>query len=258
MKKLLFLFSIILTILLHSTTKTQAQTTAAAAAAPPPAGPPNITAVLEKAGQFSTLIRLMKSTQIADQINNQLNNSNTGITVFAPADNAFSGLPAGTLNSLSDQQKVALIQFHIIPSLITAQQFQTVSNPVRTQAGDTDNGQFPLNVTSAGGQVNITTGVVNTTVSNTIYADSELAVYQVDRVLLPEEIFDPAAAAAAPAAGPASAKSKKKKGAGDGPTTSPSKDSADASSGFRINRVEMGRWVGFLVAGSFITLNLLL
>ncbi|KAK8913547.1 Fasciclin-like arabinogalactan protein 11 [Platanthera zijinensis] len=253
MRKLLFLFS---TILLHSTTKTQAQT-AAAAAAPPPAGPPNITAVLEKAGQFSTLLRLMKSTQIADQINNQLNNSNTGITVFAPADNAFSGLPAGTLNSLSDQQKVALIQFHIVPSLITAQQFQTVSNPVRTQAGDTDNGQFPLNVTSAGGQVNITTGVVNTTVSNTIYADSELAVYQVDRVLLPEEIFDPAAAAAAPAPGPASAKSKKKKGAGDGPTTSPSKE-ADASSGFRINRVEMGRWVGFLVAGSFISLNLLL
>ncbi|KAG0498922.1 hypothetical protein HPP92_003613 [Vanilla planifolia] len=45
------------------------------AAAPGPSGPLNITAAREGSGAVQqTLIRLMKSTQIADQINNQLNN----------------------------------------------------------------------------------------------------------------------------------------------------------------------------------------
>ncbi|KAI5666232.1 hypothetical protein M9H77_16085 [Catharanthus roseus] len=180
------------------------------ASAPAPPGPTNITKILEKAGQFTTLIRILKLTQVGDQINQQLNNSNSGLTVFAPTDNAFSSLQSGTLNSLSDQQKVQLIQFHIIPSFISMSQFQTVSNPLRTQAGGSDAGEFPLNVTTAGNnQVNITTGVDNTTVSGTVYTDNQLAVYQVDKVLLPLSLFGPASPAPAPS--PASAKSKKKK-----------------------------------------------
>ncbi|KAG0503153.1 hypothetical protein HPP92_003225 [Vanilla planifolia] len=239
-----------LLLLLHSATMVLAQT----AAAPGPSGPLNITAVLEKAGQFNTLIRLMKSTQIADQINNQLNNSNSGITVFAPTDNAFSNLPAGTLNSLTDQQKVALIQFHIIPSVITTPQFQTVSNPLRTQAGNSNNGQYPLNITSAGNQVNISTGVVNTTVSNTLYSGSQLAVYQVDKVLLPLAIFGTAAPAPAPEAEPS--KSKKKAKAADEPTASPSKQSADVSSSFRFNWATEGMWVVLVISASFVWLDL--
>lgn len=37
--------------------------------------------------------------------------------------------------------------------------------------------------------MNLTTGVVTTTVSNTIYTDKQLAVYQVDKVLLPLAMF---------------------------------------------------------------------
>ncbi|XP_023517231.1 fasciclin-like arabinogalactan protein 11 [Cucurbita pepo subsp. pepo] len=113
---------------------------------PAPSGPTNITAVLEKDGQFTTLIKLLKSTQQSDQINNQLNNSNQGLTFFAPPDNAFSNLKLATLNSLSDQQKVQLLQFHVLPTFISMSQFQTVSNPLRTQAGNSNTGQFPLNV----------------------------------------------------------------------------------------------------------------
>lgn len=179
------------------------------ASAPAPPGPTNVTKILEKAGQFTTLIRLMKLTQVGDQINQQLNNSNSGLTIFAPTDNAFSSLQAGTLNTLSDQQKVQLIQFHIVPSFISTSQFQTVSNPLRTQAGGSDPGEFPLNVTTSGNQVNVTTGVDNTTVSGTVYTDNQLAVYQVDKVLLPLSLFGPASPAPAPS--PASSKSKKKK-----------------------------------------------
>ncbi|KDP29103.1 hypothetical protein JCGZ_16492 [Jatropha curcas] len=166
---------------------------------PAPSGPTNITAILEKAGQFTTFIKLMKSTQEADQINTQLNNSNQGLTVFAPPDNAFANLKPGTLNSLTDQGKVQLVQFHILPSFIAMSQFQTVSNPLRTQAGNSANGEFPLNVTTSGNQVNVTTGVDTATVANTIYTDGSLAVYQVDQVLLPLDLFGaPAAPAPAP------------------------------------------------------------
>lgn len=180
----------------------------AQAPAPGPAGPTNITGILAKAGQFTTFIRLLDSTQVADQINTQINNSNQGLTIFAPSDNAFSSLKAGMLNSLTDQQKVQLLQFHILPNFLSISSFQTASNPLRTQAGNSNNGEFPLNVTTSGNQVNITTGVVNTTVSNSVYSDGQLAVYQVDQVLLPLEFFKSPAPAPAPVEG-----KPKKKGA---------------------------------------------
>ncbi|KAM2624879.1 hypothetical protein TB1_031816 [Malus domestica] len=193
------------------------------AAAPAPSAT-NVTAVLEKAGQFTTLIKLLKSTKMDDQINTQLSTSNQGITIFAPTDNAFSSLKAGTLNSISEQQKLQLVQFHILPSFYSAAQFQTVSNPLHTQAGNSDDGQFPLNVTTSGTLVNITTGVVNATVANTIFTDSQLAVYEVDQVLLPLSIFGPAAPAPAP-----SKPETKVKGADSPSGSSDSGSTADSS-----------------------------
>ncbi|XP_075513676.1 fasciclin-like arabinogalactan protein 11 [Primulina tabacum] len=166
-----------------------------------PSGPTNITRILEKAGQFTTFIRLLQITRVGDQIDTQLNNSNQGLTVFAPTDNAFSSLQPGTLNTLTNQDKVALVQFHVLPTFLSMSQFQTVSNPLRTQVGDTRKGEFPLNVTTTGNQVNISTGVSDVTLGNTVYADNQLAVYQVDKVLLPLSIFGPSSPAPAPVAG---------------------------------------------------------
>ncbi|WOL14833.1 hypothetical protein Cni_G23614 [Canna indica] len=219
------------------------ETLAQLADAPAPPGPPNITAILEKAGQFGTFIRLLKSTHVGDQINNQLNSSLNGITVFAPSDNAFSSLPPGTINSLTDQQQVALIQFHELPYLVPLAQFQTISNPVRTQAGDVNNGRYPLNVTTMGKQVNITTGIINTTISDTVHSDYQLAIYEVDKVLLPIEIFGPPA----PAAAPAPVKSKQK---GTSIAESPS-SVADASAAVKLIWSTTG---GILFAAAAISL----
>lgn len=238
-----FLFS--LTLLLLSlftfTTTTLAQTPAQP---PAPPGPTNCSKILEKAGQFTTLLRLMIITGVGDQINTQLNNSNQGLTVFAPTDNAFSSLKAGTLNSLSDQQKVQLVQFHVVPSFLSNSQFQTVSNPLRTQAGNSNGGQFPLNITTAGNQVNISTGIVDATVANTIYTDGSLAVYQVDKVLLPLSIFAPAA----PAPAPTKAKAKKKSPVADGPNSDGDGTSADASAAVGMSGTVHGLVVGSVVA----------
>ncbi|RVW97244.1 hypothetical protein VitviT2T_007981 [Vitis vinifera] len=215
--------------------------------APAPSGPTNITQILEKAGQYTILIRLMKGTQVADQINTQLNNSNQGLTVFAPTDNAFSTLKAGTLNSLTDQQKVQLIQFHVVPNFLSISQFQTVSNPLRTQAGNSNNGEFPLNVTTSGNQVNVSTGIVDATVANTVYTDNQLAVYQVDKVLLPLDIFAPPS----PAEAPAPAKSKKKASADAADSPSSDDASLDSSDAVSLMRRAMGVSFGVAVIVAF-------
>ncbi|KAL5222311.1 hypothetical protein ABZP36_027024 [Zizania latifolia] len=172
-----------------------AMAAAAMAQAPSPAatpsGPPNVTAILEKGGQYTTFIRLMKETQQDTQLNSQLNNSfnGNGYTVFAPTDNAFNNLKPGTLNSLTQQQQVALVQGHVLPQFYTMDSFQTASNPVRTQASGTD-GPYTLNITATtNSNVNVSSGVVEVTVTNALSAVKPLAVYSVDKVLLPFELF---------------------------------------------------------------------
>ncbi|KAK4849702.1 hypothetical protein QYF36_000044 [Acer negundo] len=227
-----FSFSLLLFFFLHSTT-TLAQPVAAPASpiipsppapvppalvpappalAPAPAGPTNVTKVLEKASGFSLFIRLLKATTTDAQITHQLNDTNNGMTIFAPSDNAFTSLSSGTLNGLNDQQKVALIQFHVIPSYIPITQFQTVSNPLRTTAGDNSQYKYPLNVTSySTSSVNISTGITNSSVTGTVYTDGQLAIYQVDKVLLPYDLFG----VKPPAPAPSPSKPNKKGKAGD-------------------------------------------
>ncbi|CAN8247892.1 unnamed protein product [Cochlearia groenlandica] len=161
-----------------------------AAPAPGPAGPINITAILEKGGQFATFIRLLNTTQIGNQINIQVNSSSEGMTVFAPTDNAFQNLKPGTLNELSQEEQVTLILYHVSPKFYTLDDLLSVSNPVRTQASGRDGGAvYGLNFTGQGNQVNVSTGVVETRVSNALRKERPLAVYVVDMVLLPEEMF---------------------------------------------------------------------
>ncbi|KAM0824543.1 hypothetical protein ACQ4PT_070131 [Festuca glaucescens] len=168
-----------------------------------PSGPQNVTAILEKGGQYTTFIRLLKTTQQDTQLNSQLNNSfnGNGYTLFAPTDNAFNNLKAGTLNSLTQQQQVSLVQGHILPQFYTMESFQTASNPIRTQASGTD-GPFTLNVTTtaSNNQMNVSTGVVVVSVNNALSVAKPLAVYTVDKVLLPQELFGAMAPAAAPTA----------------------------------------------------------
>ncbi|CAD6332852.1 unnamed protein product [Miscanthus lutarioriparius] len=172
-----------------------------------PKGPPNVTAILEKGGQYTTFIRLMKSTQQDTQLNSQLNNSfGSGYTVFAPTDNAFASLKPGTLNKLSQQEQVSLVQFHVLPQFYTLDSFETASNPVRTQASGSD-GPYTLNITAdSNSQVNVSTGVVATRLGTPLRATQPLAVYSVDTVLLPNDLFGvkpPASAPPAPSKKPA-------------------------------------------------------
>ncbi|KAG2590694.1 fasciclin-like arabinogalactan protein 11 [Panicum virgatum] len=216
-----------------------------------PSGPPNVTAILEKGGQYTTFIRLMKETQQDTQLNSQLNssfgNNGGGYTVFAPTDNAFNNLKPGTLNSLTQQQQVSLVQGHILPSFYSMDSFQTASNPVRTQASGRD-GPYTLNITSdTNNQVNVSSGVVEVRINNALYSAKPLAVYSVDKVLLPMELFG----AKAPAAAPTASEGKPKKG-GSSDASSPA-GSEDSDTG-----AASARAVGWSVAGLAAVLGYLL
>ncbi|CAI9089300.1 OLC1v1023855C1 [Oldenlandia corymbosa var. corymbosa] len=155
----------------------------AAGAAPQPI---NILAILQKAGRFSTFIRLLNQTQLASQINNHVNaNSYGGLTVFAATDTAFRNLPAGTLNGLTTQELVQLVLYHIVPRFYTIKTLATTRSPVRTQA--TGRGGRILVLYFSGKanqkQVNVSTGVVRTTIYKPLTTRSPLAVYQLDKVL---------------------------------------------------------------------------
>jgi len=219
----LFTLSLLLIVLFYPTTTNSASESPAPS---PSSAPTDIIRILKKAGGFTTLIRLLQTTQVATQINAQLLNSNNGLTLFAPNDNSFSTLKPGFLNSLNDQQKNELIQFHELPSFVALSNFDTLSNPVRTQAGD-DPERLALNITSSGTQVNLTTGVVNATVGGSVFSDHQLAIYQVDKVLLPKDFFIPKSPPPAPA--PEKSKDSKKKSA-EGPASLDDNDKSSAMS----------------------------
>ncbi|XP_039015524.1 fasciclin-like arabinogalactan protein 12 [Hibiscus syriacus] len=194
---IIFTLSFLLFSLLHcSTPSAQAPVPA------PPTGPTDIIKILKKASQYTTFIRLLKSTQVSDRLIGELRDPDDGKTIFAPTDKAFTNLKSGAMNSLNDNQRVELVLFHVVPVYIPLNQFQTVSSPMTTQAGDSGDGEFPLNVTSAGNTVTLMTGLTKTRLAGTIYTDGQLAIYRVDQVLQPLQIF------ASRSSGPATAPGK--------------------------------------------------
>ncbi|KAH8510119.1 hypothetical protein H0E87_007881 [Populus deltoides] len=139
----------------------------------------------------------MKATYVDTQLFSQLNSSTDGITIFAPNDNAFSGQVAGAVGSLNDREKLEFVQFHILRRFLSTFDFQTLSNPVKTLAGS--DSKFPLTISTSDNSVKISSGLTKTSISNTIYTNKQVAIYEVDKVLVPKDLFPPAPPAPAPA-----------------------------------------------------------
>lgn len=94
--------------------------------------------------------------------------------------------------------------------------------------------------------MNLTTGVVNTTVGGSVYSDHQLAIYQVDKVLLPRDFFVPKPPPPAPA--PAKAKASSAKTSADGPASA---DNVSAAISLKLKNV---KWVSLAVAAAVFSL----
>lgn len=189
----------------------------------------NLTDLLTVAGPFHTFLNYLQSTKVIDTFQNQANNTEEGITIFVPKDDAFKSLKKPSLSNLTSDQLKQLCLFHALPHYYSLSEFKNLSNPVSTYAG----GSYALNFTDNSGTIGLNSGWTRTKVSSSVHSTDPVAVYQVDKVLLPEAIFGtdippmPAPAPAPDAKAPtADSPTKASDGGDSSPSSSPAKNSS--------------------------------
>ena len=93
----------------------------AAACTPMMESEPDIVDIAASNGSFNTLVAAVTAAGLVDTL------KGTGpFTVFAPTDEAFAKLPAGTVDSLllpeNKDQLVAILTYHVVPGAVTSDQ----------------------------------------------------------------------------------------------------------------------------------------
>jgi uncharacterized surface protein with fasciclin (FAS1) repeats len=78
---------------------------------------PDIVDTAVSAGSFNTLVQAVQAAGLVDTLKGE-----GPFTVFAPTDEAFAKLPAGTLESLlADKEKLAaVLKYHVVPGKLDA------------------------------------------------------------------------------------------------------------------------------------------
>ncbi|TWU48864.1 Immunogenic protein MPT70 precursor [Rubripirellula tenax] len=139
-----------------------------------PSSSRNIVETAIDAGAFNTLVAAVKAAGLVETL------SGAGpFTVFAPTDEAFANLPAGTVETLlkpeNKAQLVSVLTYHVVPGRVPA------SAVVGLKGAKTVNGQ----------RVNIASNDAGVTVdsANVVQTDIQCSngiIHVVDSVLLPE------------------------------------------------------------------------
>ncbi|GMV36510.1 MAG: hypothetical protein AMXMBFR61_10180 [Fimbriimonadales bacterium] len=131
---------------------------------------PNIVDTAVNAGTFQTLVTAVQHAGLADAL------SGPGpITVFAPTDEAFAKLPAGTVDALLQDipRLQAILKFHVVPGRMGS------SDVASSQELPTLNGQS-ISVDASNG--------VRVNGANVVTADIEAEngiIHVIDSVILP-------------------------------------------------------------------------
>jgi transforming growth factor-beta-induced protein len=139
-----------------------------------PAGKSDIVDTAVAAGSFKTLAAALKAANLIDALKDE-----GPFTVFAPTDEAFSKLPAGTVEDLlkpENKPKLqSILKYHVVSGKVMAEQVSKM-NSAQTLAGQ-----------SVAIHVNNGTVMVNdATVTKADIHCSNGVIHVIDTVLLPQ------------------------------------------------------------------------
>lgn len=130
-----------------------------------------IVAVASEAGSFKTLVAAVKAAGLVDVLQ-----GDGPFTVFAPTDEAFAKLPAGTVESLlANPDKLRqVLTYHVVAGKVTA------ADVVKLSRAKTVQGQEAV-IKVSGGRVKID----NANVVKTDIMTSNGVIHVIDSVILP-------------------------------------------------------------------------
>ncbi|KAF5732968.1 fasciclin-like arabinogalactan protein 10 [Tripterygium wilfordii] len=152
--------------------------------APAPSADVNITALLEKAG-CKTFANLLVSSGVIKVYQSA---AEKGLTIFAPNDEAFKAKGVPDLSKLTNAEVVSLLQYHASDKYNPIGALKTIKDPVTTLASS-GAGKYDLSVTTSGDEVTLHTGIGPSRIADTVLDSTPLAIFTVDSVLLPVELF---------------------------------------------------------------------
>ena len=137
-------------------------------------------------GEFKTLMLAVEKAGLIDTLR-----SNGPFTVFAPTDEAFRNLPAGTVEGwMNDLPKLrSILNYHIVDRKITAKEIHEMTLNGRTPSVNTLQGSpitLKTNLTAqAWVNSKVTVFVNDAKIVRPEIETSNSIIYVVDRVLLP-------------------------------------------------------------------------
>jgi uncharacterized surface protein with fasciclin (FAS1) repeats len=147
--------------------------TSIAGAQQDPAPPMNIVQTAQAAGSFKTLVQAVEAAGLAGTLAGK-----GPFTVFAPTDDAFAKLPAGTLESLlqpQNREKLrAILLYHVVPGDVKSSVAAHLPS-ARTEEG------ARVKFTASGGKVMVN----NATVIHADIQASNGVIHVIDTVLMP-------------------------------------------------------------------------
>jgi uncharacterized surface protein with fasciclin (FAS1) repeats len=134
-------------------------------------GSSDIVDVAMSAGTFNTLLAAAKAAGLVDTLK-----SSGPFTVFAPTDEAFAKLPAGTVEALlADPVKLkAILLYHVVSGEVTADQVVKLSTATTVEGSD-------VRIKVKGSKVMID----NATVLTTDVMASNGVIHVIDTVMIP-------------------------------------------------------------------------
>ncbi|KAL0310941.1 UNVERIFIED_CONTAM: Fasciclin-like arabinogalactan protein 1 [Sesamum angustifolium] len=128
-------------------------------------------------------------------------NIESGLTIFCPGDDAMKGFMPKYKN-LSAAGKQSLLEYHGIPIYQSLSSLRSSNGLTNTLATDGAN-KYDFTVQNDGTDVTIKTKIVTAKITNTLVDKQPLAIYELNKVLLPMELFSALAPTPSPAPAPA-------------------------------------------------------